>query len=166
MEVNIVKQLLIYSLIALLTTFMIFQLNQAVNAWTPSQHISLGLLLTEDIDDNFTAFSIGFASHIIADYFPLQQYRFDIFNPSGNWDIVLLEGFLSAYLLYDNWDNEPARWAIIGSLAPDIIDGIMSMLDRKRWYSGEHFFSFHQSSNQKRKSKEATMLFSIVMVSF
>ena len=162
MEVNIVKQLLIYSLIALLTIFMI---SQAVNAWTPSQHISLGLLITENIECNITAFALGFVSHAATDSLPIQQYRFDLFNPSGNWDIVLLEGFLSAYLLYDNWHDEAARWAIIGSLAPDIIDGILSIIDRQRWQSGNHLLPFHESRNNRNKSKEYTMLFSIVMFS-
>ena len=143
---------------------MVFQLNQAVNAWTPSQHISVGLMVTENIECNITAFTLGFASHIIADLFPLQQYRFDIFNPSGNWDIVLLEGFLSAYLLYDKWENETDRWAIIGSLAPDIIDGILSLIDRQRWYDGQHIMPFHRANDySQRKNKVETMLFSIVV---
>ena len=134
-------------------------------AWTPSQHISLGLLLTEDIDNNITAFTVGFVSHIIADYFPLQQYRFDIFNPSTeDADIILLEGFLSGYLIWDNWQDETAKWAIIGSLAPDIIDGILSLIDRQRWYDGRHTMPFHSVNDySRRKNKVETMLFSIIM---
>ena len=164
MEVIIVTDIIIYSLIALLT---IFALSQAVNAWTPSQHISVGLMITEDVECNITAFSVGFVSHAATDLFPIQQYRFDLFNPSGNWDIVLLEGFLSAYLLYDNWHDETARWAIIGSLAPDIIDGVLSILDRQRWYDGRHTMPFHRVNDySQRKNKIETMLFSVIMFQF
>ena len=145
---------------------MVFQLNQAVNAWTPSQHISVGLLLTEDIDDDITAFTVGIAFHVIADYFPIQQYRFDVFNPSGNWDIVLLEIFLSTYLLYKNWHDRTSRWAIFGSLLPDIIDGILSIIDRQRWYDGRHTMPFHRANEYAtRKSKPETMIFSLTLAS-
>jgi hypothetical protein len=56
-------------------------------------------------------------------------------------------------------------WTIFGALFPDILDGILSIIDQSRYQKGRHFFWFHRPSKKKKKtmSKKLTMIVSVVL---
>ena len=133
-----------------------------VYSFTPSQHISLSLILEKKSSNNFEAFTVGFISHAIADSLTPQHYTFDIFNPpSKEIDFISLEGFLSIYQILKYRDDVKKMYAVAGSLAPDIIEAIFVLLDKQRWYNGNHFFPWHDKGKRRQMSKEKTMLFTL-----
>ena len=135
-------------------------------AYTTSQHISVAVLLADYTETNTQAFVAGFISHALLDSVRPQMYRFDLFKPRGNYDIVALETGLSLYQIWKHRENEKIMYAIAGSLAPDLIEGVFVIADKSRWYKGNHIFLWHSNNTDNRMNKEYTMIFSLTLFSF
>jgi hypothetical protein len=144
---------------------MVMLVSVSAQALTPSQHISVGLLLADETNSNLEAFAVGFASHALTDCIRPKQYNFDIFNPSqGDYDIILLEGFFSALQIYRNRNDTKRLYAIAGAMAPDIIEAIIVLSNKDRWYKGDHVFPWHKGSNPERMGKGKTIFLSATLL--
>ena len=158
---NIKQYLSDYMKIIILCIVLIL-FTTPVYSLTPSQHISIATILANEADTNFEAFVYGFVSHAVTDQISPQHYNFDLFNPSANYDIIALEGILSLYQIYKA--DEKERYAIAGALAPDIIDGSLVLIDRSRYYEGNHLFPFHEADISRTLSKKSTIILSVSLV--
>ena len=155
-----VKVLILAVLLVLILTF-------SAAASTPTQHIAISLSLEEYTDTPFEAFTVGFVSHAILDAIPPHQYTFDIFNPTHkDSDIIVVEGLASSLLLIKYWNDENKRYAMLGALTPDIIDGILCLADNERWYRGDHLFPWHERErNSEKLSKGTTIVLTLFAIS-
>ena len=145
---------------------LILLFSGSCNAYTTSQHISVAVFLSDYTQTNTEAFIVGFLSHAVLDSVRPQMYRFDLFRPVNNGDIIVLETGLSLYQIWKYRHHEKILYAIAGSLTPDFIEGVFVLNNRKRWYEGNHIFPWHSNSTDNRYSKEETIIFSLVLFSF
>lgn len=125
---------------------------------TTSQHIATARILSKLTAIPILSIIIGFISHIILDSIEPQEYKINVFKPDK--DILVIEVFVSLILLI----SARNYYIIIGALLPDITDGILTLINRDRYYSGEHLFWFHKSNNQKTMSKKMTIMLSILLL--
>lgn len=94
------------------------------------------------------AIIIGFISHWILDIlfiefspFPLRKY----------WWWVTLQGAFAICLLYSTAFTL-TFWTIVGSLLPDIIDGIYSAFNPEAWRQGKLLIWFHRSNGEQQET--------------
>jgi len=140
----------------IITTLIILTLSLPAISATPAQHLIVVDYIGECAESPQQAFLVGLGSHVILDY--IRPYKFDIFALDGSeQDIITLEGLVSSYLVISNWNNVNKRWAYIGAMAPDIIEGILVLNDPQRWQRGENFFPWHQYNGRESMTKTQTM---------
>jgi len=148
----------------LIILFLLFIITIPVNALTPSQHMAVANIITQEDNSPLTAFTKGFISHAITDMLEPRQYHFDIFNPEKkDYKIILAEGLLMGFQLYYFRDSSAHKYAMIGALAPDIIDGLLSLIDRDRYLKGNHLFFWHRPYNFEIMTKKETIETSVVL---
>ena len=150
--------------IFLLVILILVIFTNTVFALPTSQHISVAIFLSKYADTQQEALIYGFLSHAITDYIG-QEYVFDIFAMNKNYDYIMIEGLLSVFLLKKHWNNKTTRMAMIGALAPDVIDGILISTDLNRYSDGNNIFPFHRPNNRKPISKSLTTTISILLFS-
>ncbi len=101
------------------------------------------------------SFAGGFASHIILDLIDI-DYTVNWFNPlhlraARPFVLAQVAGILIVLHLALRHRMTNARQsnlrllAIAGSVAPDIIDGIYSLLNPEVWYTGQLLFPWHRT---------------------
>ena len=143
-----------------LMMILIFLSSVPVVAFTTSQHISTAILLDRYAENDLQSFMIGFGSHAVIDWY-VEDYKID-YNDKG---YIAFDGILSAILLKQHWQKH--KWAIVGSIAPDIIDAILVLQDEQRWNEGKHLFPFHRPHKQPiRLNRNETVGLSVLLFSF
>lgn len=148
----------------ILCILILVMVSPSAYSLTTSQHISVSLILEKKADTNLEAFIYGFGSHALLDSIRPQHYNFDILNPTiKDIDIVSLESCLSIYQFYNATKKE--KFAILGALAPDLIEGMLVLQDKSRYYEGNHLFPWHVATQKDKISKEKTMLLSLTLIS-
>lgn len=152
------KIILIFMIILLFTL--------PTSAYTTSQHISVAVILSDYTQTNTQAFLVGFTSHAALDSVRPQMYRYDLFRPQGNYDLMVLETSISLWQIWKYRHNKKVLYSIAGSLAPDVIETIFVLRDRQRWYEGNHVFPWHSNITNDRMTKQQTVAVSLVLFSF
>ncbi|MFW6287504.1 MAG: hypothetical protein ACOC2J_01985 [bacterium] len=108
------------------------------------------------LNNSFLAFAVGFSSHIVLDYtdnefvvnwFNIQELSYAI-------PFLLFQIIFSAILLRKVINNSRLSvskysrlriYFIIGAVAPDIVDGIYSLINPAAWYNGQLLFPWHMA---------------------
>ncbi len=150
--------------IIIVIIFFLIIFSYEISALPTSQHLSIAILLSDFVKTEKEALFYGFISHAVTDSIA-QEYVFDIFAFNKNTDYIAIEGLLSILLLKRHWGDNIKRMAMIGALAPDIIDGILIACDIDRYGNGDHIFPFHRPNNRKPISKNLTSISSIILFS-
>jgi hypothetical protein len=131
---------------------------------TLSQHIATASILSFLTNIPVVGFIIGFLSHIILDILEPQEYKINFTKVNNDKDIIMLEVLLSLALFYYSLGNIVIFLTVIGGILPDLIDGILSIIDRSRYQKGKHLFWFHRSNGEElTMSKRKTMILSIIL---
>ena len=107
----------------------------------------LGMLLPSSPWMILVGLCLGFLSHWILDEYFLE---FSPFPLSKFWWWIAAQGAFAVYLVYST-DFTVIFWTILGSILPDIIDGIYAGINPVAWHKGELLIWFHRSKEQQRE---------------
>ena len=130
-----------------------------------SKHISISFTLGLFMPNYTAAVVMGLVSHAILDLLPQRQYKINLFQPGEDKDILAVEIAISAILLYLSLTSY--NWVLIATIlagiSPDIIDGILAILNNQRYEQGEHLFWFHKPNNSTQRTKLQSVILSIIL---
>lgn len=135
---------------------------------TETQHIATANIITSicSIVNPFHAFIMGFVSHIALDIIEPQEYKVNLFDFRKDKFYIILEVIMTVILIVLSFRNTVYFFAMLGSILPDLIDGIDSLINREHYQKGTHIFPWHNTNGQvKTLSKVQTIILSIILFS-
>ena len=103
-------------------------------------HIAAGLIIDQHLPPHL-AFYAGITSHAAMDML-LPEYR--PWPPGDNIAIIAWETVASYVLLREAYKREE-RAGVLGRLAPDIVDGVYSLLNPAAWQTGKLLCPWHRA---------------------
>ncbi len=127
---------------------------------TISKHITIATILASFVNIPIIGFVIGFISHAVLDSLPQQQYQFNLFKPDKF--IVAIESLIIVIMIYVIKGNTVLIMSFTGAVIPDIIDGLLSIINKNRYKTGNHLFFFHKLKGQTSRSRKQTIILSLV----
>lgn len=130
------------------------------------------------INNPFTAFSFGFASHALLDnlendfvvnWFNISELRYAL--PFVMFQIIaaiiLVWIFIYNNRRYSSKYTTMRISAVVGAIIPDIIDGFYSILNPAAWYEGQLLFPWHSidvGAQDKIMSMHITMIITVIFI--
>lgn len=115
-----------------------------VSAGSLSMHVAAGRLIGHYSRTPAEAFVLGFLSHGFLDTF-IQDPVIDWQTPAAlerETPFLTAEALLTLVMLRGM--NAREWWGVIGSVAPDIIDGLYSVAEPRAWLRGELLMPWHR----------------------
>ena len=149
----------------LIILILVLVVSAPVQAVSLAQHVIVGDWLAQQVDTPWQAFAVGFISHAVLDYLPVQQAVVDPFKPH-EYGLFWGEIIIAIWVLSDAVECRKRTWGIIGALTPDIIDGVMTVIAPDRWQRGEHLFPWHRSRRAIRLGEYQSLGVSITLFTF
>ncbi|MFO7815929.1 MAG: hypothetical protein R6V14_09445 [Halanaerobiales bacterium] len=130
------------------------------------------------INNPFTAFSLGFASHALLDnlendfvvnWFNISRlrYAFPFLMFQIIAAIILIWIFIYNNKKYSSKYTILRICAVVGAIIPDIIDGVYSIVNPAAWYEGKLLFPWHSidaGAQDKIMSMHMTMIITVVFI--
>jgi hypothetical protein len=107
---------------------------------TAAGHIAAGLIIDQHCPPDLALWA-GIASHAAMDML-LPEYR--PWPPGDNIAIIAWEAVASYVLLREAYKREE-RAGVLGQLAPDIVDGVYSLLNPAAWQTGKLLCPWHRA---------------------
>lgn len=130
------------------------------------------------LNNPFTAFSLGFASHALLDniendfvvnWFNFSELRYAL--PFVMFQImaaiILVWIFIYNNRKYSSTYTTMRISAVVGAIIPDIIDGVYSILNPAAWYEGQLLFPWHSidvGAQDKIMSMHITMIITVAFI--
>mgnify|MGYP001163399722 FL=1 len=112
---------------------------------TAAGHIAVGMLIDQHCPSEL-AFGAGMLGHAAMDYL-LPKYR--PWPPGDNIPIIAWEAVASYVLLREAYKREE-KAGVLGQLAPDVVDGVYSLLNPQAWQRGTLICPWHRAGIFKR----------------
>ncbi|MDI6872108.1 MAG: hypothetical protein QME79_12345 [Bacillota bacterium] len=129
---------------AAFVAFLILALVIPARAAPPSVHVLAAEMITTDDMTPARAFFVGVATHALLDA-TVQERVWDWTSAEanrGNLGAVFSEAVLLC-LAYSRPMTRAQRWAVVGALLPDVIDGLWSLSNPAAWEAGLLIIPWH-----------------------
>lgn len=122
-------------------------------------HIAAGRIIGQQVESPLAAFLLAVAGHAAMDM-ALPEYM--MWPIGSNLALLLWEGLASVGLLRGMSETELA--GVLGQLAPDIVDGIYSLLNPGAWQRGELICPWHRARKQNNMSWPLTFAVEAILI--